>query len=125
MERVGVVGCGLMGAGIAEVMARAGLEVVVVEADDEAAAAGRQRMETSLGRAHARGKVDDIDAVLQRVTLTTDFDALADRQLVVEAVVEDERAKIEVFRRLDRTVTAGDAVLASNTSSIPVTRLGV
>jgi 3-hydroxybutyryl-CoA dehydrogenase len=126
MERVGVVGCGLMGAGITEVVARAGLEVVVVEASDEAAAAGRRRLETSLERARSRGKLDeDVAEVLGRVRLTTDFDALADRELVVEAVVEDERAKTDVFRRLDRTVTAADAVLASNTSSIPVTRLGV
>ncbi len=125
MERVGVVGCGLMGAGIAEVVARAGLPVVVVETDDAAVAAGRTRLETSLERARARGKVDDVASVLARVTVTTDFDVLADRDLVIEAVVEDERAKTDVFRRLDRTVTADDAVLASNTSSIPVTRLGV
>ena len=126
MQRVGVVGCGLMGAGITEVVARAGLEVVVVEADETAAAAGRQRLETSLERARSRGKLEqDVEEVLERVTLTTDFDALADRDLVLEAVVEDERAKAEVFRRLDRTVTAAAAVLASNTSSIPVTRLGV
>jgi 3-hydroxybutyryl-CoA dehydrogenase len=126
MERVGVVGCGLMGAGITEVVARAGLNVVVVESSDLAVAAGRRRLETSLERAHARGKLDtDVAVVLDRVTLTTDFDALADRDLVVEAVVEDEQAKTEVFRRLDATVTAPDALLASNTSSIPITRLGV
>ena len=126
MDKVGVVGCGLMGAGITEVVARAGLEVVVVEADETAAAAGRQRLETSLERARSRGKLEqDVEEVLERVTLTTDFDALADRDLVLEAVVEDERAKAEGFRRLDRTVTTDDAVLASNTSSIPVTRLGV
>jgi 3-hydroxybutyryl-CoA dehydrogenase len=124
MERIGVVGCGLMGAGITEVVARAGLEVVVVEATDEAADAGRQRLLRSLERASVRGKLDeDVEAVLGRVAVTTDFDALADRQLVLEAVIEDERAKTEVFRRLDRTVTGEDAVLASNTSSIPVTRL--
>ena len=125
MERVGVVGCGLMGAGIAEVVARADLEVVVVETSDEAVAAGRGRLTRSLERARSRGKLDDVAAVLDRITVTTDFDALADRELVVEAVVEDERAKTEVFRRLDGTVTADDAVLASNTSSIPITRLGV
>ena len=125
MERVGVVGCGLMGAGIAEVVARADLEVVVVESSDEAVAAGHGRLTRSLEKARSRGKLDDVAAVLDRITLTTDFDALADRELVVEAVVEDERAKTEVFRRLDGTVTADDAVLASNTSSIPITRLGV
>ena len=125
MERVGIVGCGLMGAGITEVVARAGLEVVVVESSAPAAEAGHRRVTTSLERAQARGKVDDVEAVLDRITVTTDFEALADRELVIEAVVEDERAKAEVFGRLDRTVTAADAVLASNTSSIPITRLGV
>jgi 3-hydroxybutyryl-CoA dehydrogenase len=124
MERVGVVGCGLMGAGITEVVARAGLPVVVVESSEEAAAAGRVRLESSLERARSRGKLADVGEVLDRVTVTTEFDALADRDLVVEAVVEDERAKSEVFARLDRTVTADDALLASNTSSIPITRLG-
>jgi 3-hydroxybutyryl-CoA dehydrogenase len=124
MERVGVVGCGLMGAGITEVVARAGLAVVVVESSEDAAAAGRGRIESSLERARSRGKVADVEEVLGRITVTTDFDALADRDLVVEAVVEDERAKAEVFARLDRTVTAADALLASNTSSIPITRLG-
>ena len=125
MERVGVVGCGLMGAGISEVLARARLEVVVVESSAATVAAGRDRLTTSLRRAHAKGRVADVDEVLDRVALTTDFDALADRELVVEAVLEDERAKTEVFRRLDRTVAAPDALLASNTSSIPLTRLGV
>ena len=125
MERVGVVGCGLMGAGISEVAARAGLDVVVVESSAEAVTAGRGRLETSLERARSRGKLADVDEVLDRITITTDVDALADREVVVEAVVEDERAKTEVFRLLDRTVTAADAVLASNTSSIPITRLGV
>ena len=125
MERVGVVGCGLMGAGIAEVVARAALEVVVVESSDDAVAAGRERLTRSLEKARSRGKLDDVAEVLDRITITTDFEALADRQLVIEAVVEDERAKTEVFRRLDATVTAADAVLASNTSSIPLTRLGV
>ena len=125
MERIGVVGCGLMGAGISEVVARAGLQVVVVESSEATVATGRDRLTASLRRAHAKGKVADVDEVLDRVTLTTDFDALADRELVIEAVLEDERAKTEVFRRLDRTVRAQDAVLASNTSSIPITRLAV
>ncbi len=125
MERVGVVGCGLMGAGIAEVVARAGMDVVVAESSERAAAAGRERLERSLQRAHSRGKVDDVAAVLQRISVTTELDALADRQLVVEAIVEDEAAKTELFGRLDRTVADPDAVLASNTSSIPITRLAV
>jgi 3-hydroxybutyryl-CoA dehydrogenase len=124
-DRVGVVGCGLMGAGIAEVSARAGLDVVVVESSGGAADAGRRRLETSLGRAEAKGKIDSAAAVLARITLVTDLDALADRQVVVEAIVEDEAAKTDLFRTLDKVVADPDAVLASNTSSIPIMKLGV
>src|SRR5918993_3607210 len=85
--RIGVVGCGLMGSGIAEVAARAGLDVVVVEADDEAAAAGLSRVEASLGQAVRRGKLteEDRDATAARILVTSEPDALRDRQLVVEA----------------------------------------
>jgi 3-hydroxybutyryl-CoA dehydrogenase len=124
-DRVGVVGCGLMGAGIAEVSARAGLDVVVVESSGGAADAGRRRLETTLGRAEAKGKIDSAAAVLERITLVTDLDALADRQVVVEAIVEDEAAKTDLFRTLDKVVADPDAVLASNTSSIPIMKLGV
>ncbi|MER6201291.1 3-hydroxybutyryl-CoA dehydrogenase [Streptomyces sp. NPDC001586] len=125
VERVGIVGCGLMGSGIAEVCARAGRDVVVVEADRTAADAGLERIERSLARAAAAGKLTaaDQDAAVGRITLTTDMSLLADRDLVVEAVAEDERAKLEVFARLDRVVERRDAVLATNTSSIPVIRL--
>ncbi|MFJ6758630.1 MULTISPECIES: 3-hydroxybutyryl-CoA dehydrogenase [unclassified Streptomyces] len=124
-ERVGVVGCGLMGSGIAEVCARAGRDVVVVETDRAAADAGLERIGRSLARAEAAGKLTaaDRDAATGRITLTTDMSLLADRDLVVEAVAEDERAKLEVFARLDRVVERRDAVLATNTSSIPVIRL--
>ncbi|MFD9366157.1 3-hydroxybutyryl-CoA dehydrogenase [Streptomyces sp. NPDC060020] len=125
VERVGIVGCGLMGSGIAEVCARAGRDVVVVEADRTAADAGLERIERSLARAAAAGKLTaaDQEAALGRITLTADMSLLADRDLVVEAVAEDERAKLEVFARLDRVVERRDAVLATNTSSIPVIRL--
>lgn len=125
MKNVGVVGCGLMGAGIAEVCARAGLDVVVAESSDEAAAAGRARLEASLGRAEAKGKIESAAAVLERIRLVTDLKELSDRELVVEAIVEDETAKIELFRRLDEVVADPDAILASNTSSIPIMKLGV
>ncbi|MEU0393966.1 3-hydroxybutyryl-CoA dehydrogenase [Streptomyces sp. NPDC006208] len=125
VERVGVVGCGLMGSGIAEVCARAGRDVVVVETDAGAAQAGRGRITTSLDRATTAGKLtgEERDAALARIVTTTDMDRLADRDLVVEAVAEHERAKLEVFARLDRTVVRADAILATNTSSIPVIRL--
>ncbi|WIV56075.1 3-hydroxybutyryl-CoA dehydrogenase [Amycolatopsis nalaikhensis] len=124
MERVGVVGCGQMGAGIAEVCARAGLDVVVVESNPAAAEAGRRRLETSLARAEKKGKIPDAAEVLNRIRVTESLDELADRTLVVEAIVEDEAVKTDLFRQLDKIVTAPDAVLASNTSSIPIMKLG-
>ncbi len=125
--RIGVVGCGLMGAGIAEVCTRAGLDVVVREIDAAAAERGRSRVLTSLDRGVSSGKLSDSerDAAVGRLTFTTDFDDLADRQLVVEAVIEDERLKTEVFAALDKVVVDEQAVLASNTSSIPVMKLGM
>ncbi|ARE72749.1 MULTISPECIES: 3-hydroxybutyryl-CoA dehydrogenase [unclassified Streptomyces] len=125
VERVGVVGCGLMGSGIAEVCARAGRDVVVVETAPAAAAAGLERITRSLERAAASGRLTaaERDAAVGRIAVTTDPARLADRDLVVEAVAEDERAKLEVFHLLDRVVERRDAVLATNTSSIPVIRL--
>ncbi|MEI5672186.1 3-hydroxybutyryl-CoA dehydrogenase [Nocardioides sp. CCNWLW212] len=128
VERVGVVGCGLMGAGIAEVSARAGLDVVVVESSEAAASAGRTRLEKSLARAEAKGKIANGESaadVLARIRVATSLGELVDRDLVVEAIVEDEAAKVELFKKLDRIVAAPDAILASNTSSIPIMKLGV
>jgi 3-hydroxybutyryl-CoA dehydrogenase len=127
VERVGVVGCGLMGSGIAEVCARADLDVVVLEADAAAVEAGQRRIETSLDRAVGSGKMADEarDRALERIHVTTDMGELADRQLVVEAVVEAEEAKVEVFSSLDKVVEADDAILASNTSSIPIMKLAM
>ena len=126
IERVGVVGCGLMGSGIAEVCARAGLDVVVREVTPEAAENGRQRLVKSLDRGLSAGKLteDERDAALARLSFTTDMSDLADRQLVVEAVVEDETMKVAIFQELDKVVEAADAILASNTSSIPIMKLG-
>ena len=124
---VGVVGCGLMGSGIAEVCARAERDVVVFEPEPSALAAGRTRVEGSLDRAAARGKIttDERDATLARVRFTTDLADLADRQLVVEAIVENEEAKTAVFRRLDTVITDSDAILATNTSSIPIMKIAM
>ncbi|HWL41347.1 MAG TPA: 3-hydroxybutyryl-CoA dehydrogenase [Ilumatobacter sp.] len=126
IERVGVVGCGLMGSGIAEVCARAGLDVVVREVTPEAAEAGRARLVKSLDRGVSAGKLTEAerDAAFANLAFTTDFADLADRQLVVEAVVEDEAMKVAIFQELDKVVTAADAILASNTSSIPIMKLG-
>ena len=126
IERVGVIGCGLMGSGIAEVCARAGLDVMVREVDASAAEAGRQRLVTSLDRGLTAGKLteDERDAALARLSFTTAIDDLADRQMVVEAVVEDESMKVDIFRELDRVLVDDSAILASNTSSIPIMKLG-
>jgi 3-hydroxybutyryl-CoA dehydrogenase len=125
MSKVGVVGGGLMGSGIAEVCARSGRDVIVVESSAPAADGARARMEKSVERAASRGKIDDPAAVLERIRVTTELDDLADRDLVVEAIVENEDAKTELFARLDKIVTSDDAILASNTSSIPIMKLAV
>ena len=127
IERVGVVGCGLMGSGIAEVCARAGLDVVVREVNETALASGRKRIEGSLEKAVRSGKLPeaDRDGTLARLHYTTEFGDFADRQLVVEAVIENEAEKLEVFRGIDKAVEAEDAILASNTSSIPVMKLAM
>ncbi len=125
INRVGVVGGGQMGGGIAQVCAKAGLDVVVTEIDADLAAAARGRVEKSLGRAVERGKLseEDRDATLGRLEFGADLGALHDRDLVVEAVVENEDLKKTLFARIDEVVEAADAILASNTSSIPITRI--
>ena len=127
MDRVGVVGCGLMGSGIAEVAARAGADVVVVERNAEALAAGVARIEKSLTRAVAAGKLPEDDANRARghLSFSEDFTRLHDRELVVEAVAEDEATKLQVFQRLDAVVTDPGAILATNTSSIPIIKLAM
>lgn len=125
IERVGVIGAGQMGSGIAEVSAKAGADVLVYEPTDELVTAGNQRLTQSLERAAAKGKLseNDRDAALARLKFTTDLADLADRQLVIEAVVEDEAVKGKIFAELDRVITDPDAVLASNTSSIPIMKI--
>jgi 3-hydroxybutyryl-CoA dehydrogenase len=123
---VGVVGCGLMGSGIVEVLARAGVEVVFSEPTDELVAAGRSRIDRSIRKAVDRGKLDasDASAMLGRIRDTTDLAQLGDADLVIEAATENLDAKREVFRTLGEA--AGPAtILASNTSSIPIVELAV
>jgi 3-hydroxybutyryl-CoA dehydrogenase len=124
---VGVVGAGQMGGGIAEVCARAGVSVRLFDVDDDVVSRGLARIDQSLGRAERSGRVTAAERteVLGRITSTTQLDALADAGLVVEAVVEDEDVKLDVFRRLDAVVADPDAVLASNTSSIPIMRMAM
>ena len=126
IERVGVIGAGQMGGGIAEVCARAGVDVVVFDTTEALTAAGRSRITKSLERGVTSGKITESerDEGLARLRFTTDLTDLADRQLVIEAVIEDEAVKAAIFARLDEIITDPDAVLASNTSSIPIMKLG-
>ena len=127
MNRIGVVGCGLMGSGIAEVAARAGADVVVIERSADALAQGQARIERSLTRAVSSGKLPDDEANRARGNLTfgEDFALLAQCEMVIEAVAEDEEIKVEVFRRLDEVVADPQAILATNTSSIPIIKLAM
>jgi 3-hydroxybutyryl-CoA dehydrogenase len=125
MVKVGVVGCGLMGAGIAEVSARSELDVVVIESSQEAADAGRARLEHSLARAESRGKIASAAEVMASIRVLVDLNELADRDVVVEAIAENEQAKTDLLIVVDKIVESPDAILASNTSSIPIMKLGV
>ena len=122
IKRVGVVGGGQMGGGVAELTAKAGLPTVVREVTPEAAERSRAGIQKSLDRALERGKLDEAahEAALGNLSFTTEIGDLGDCDLVVEAVVESFDLKAEVFRALDEVVASPDAVLATNTSSIPI-----
>jgi 3-hydroxybutyryl-CoA dehydrogenase len=124
MINVAVIGSGLMGAGIAQVAATAGHRVVLRDVTDEALDRGLAGIRTSLDRFVAKGKVSAEEAAgaLERITVTGDLEAVADADIVVEAVFEKIEIKHEVFRELDRVCRDG-AVLATNTSAIPVTQI--
>ena len=124
IQRTAVIGSGLMGAGIAEVLAKSGLDVIVREINEEASAAGKARIEKSLARAVEKGKLDEAarDKALSNLRFTTDITDLADRQLVIEAASENEDIKKSIFHELDGVVTDPEAILASNTSSMPIIR---
>lgn len=127
IERVGVVGCGLMGSGIAEVCARAGCDVAVREVDTGMIKDAELRIQRSIQRGVKSGKLseDEAAATLDRIRFTKDFDELGDRELVVEAVIESPGEKVAVFASLDEVVASEDAILASNTSSIPIMKLAM
>ena len=116
-----------MGSGIAEVSARAGCDVLVREVDQPAADRGRARVEASLRRAEKAGKLVDLtaDDVLSRIRFATDFDGFAECRVVIEAVVESEAEKVATFRAIDAALGDRDAILASNTSSIPIMKLAM
>ena len=125
MQKIGVVGCGLMGSGIAEVVARSGCEVRVRELDAKLVERGRANVERSLERSVKAGRVPAPEAsgALARLSFTTELAELGDRELVIEAVSEDEALKCAIFRELDTALASPDALIASNTSSIPIMRL--
>jgi 3-hydroxybutyryl-CoA dehydrogenase len=127
IARVGVVGCGQMGAGVAEAAARAGVQVRVVDLDRSVLERGRERISVSFARAQKAGKLTEVDAdaSMDRIEFSADLDSLADSQLVIEAVVESEAEKCSVFERIDQIVEDPDAILASNTSSIPIMKLAM
>jgi 3-hydroxybutyryl-CoA dehydrogenase len=126
LTEIGVVGLGTMGAGIAEVLARAGLSVTAVDVDDVAVARGREHLEHSTGRAVQRGKLDlaERDAILGRIRLGTSLEDLAQAELVVEAVPERLELKRDIFTALDK-ICPPDTILATNTSSLSVTEISV
>ena len=124
ISKVGVVGCGLMGSGIAEVAAKGGFDVVVREVDETTMEAGKGRMRRSVDRAVEKDKLsqEDRDAAWERLTFTTSLADLADRDIVIEAIVEDVAVKNELFSELDR-LCGPSTIFASNTSSLTVTEM--
>ncbi|MFN8526504.1 MAG: 3-hydroxybutyryl-CoA dehydrogenase [Chloroflexota bacterium] len=124
MTSVGVVGCGLMGSGIAESVARAGYTTIVREVDEARLTAGRERLRRSLETAVSRGKIPAIDgeAAHARLQFTTSLADLADCDVVIEAATENLDVKLPLFRELDQRCKPA-TILASNTSSIPIIRL--
>jgi 3-hydroxybutyryl-CoA dehydrogenase len=123
--RVGVIGGGLMGSGIAEVCARSGVDVTVVEVDPGRADRSRAAIERSLDRGVRGGHVSDEDraTALERLAYTTALDDIEGADAAIEAIVEDEQAKRELFVRLDKLLPDSQ-FLASNTSSVPIMKLG-
>ena len=122
--RVGVIGGGLMGSGIAEVCARSGVDVTVVEVDDARAEATKAKIEKSLDRAARAGRIeqDQRQAASDRLAYTTSVDDLEGSDAAIEAVIENEQTKRELFLKLDQVLPDAD-FLASNTSSVPIMKL--
>ncbi len=126
MKRVGIVGSGIMGAGIAEVAAKAGYEVILRSRHEASAYGMVAALEKALAKQVERGKIDEAEraAVVSRVTATTVLGELADCDLVIESVVEDLAVKKQLFRELDHYCRT-DAILATNTSTLPVVEMAV
>jgi 3-hydroxybutyryl-CoA dehydrogenase len=126
VRRVGVVGCGLMGSGIVEVLARSGAEVTYVEGTEDLVVRGRDSIERSVAKAVERGKLDasEAETLLARVSGSIDLADLDGSDLVIEAATEHLAAKLAIFRTLG-AITRPEVILASNTSSIPIVELAV
>jgi len=124
LHRIGVIGVGQMGGGIAHVCALAGFDVVVTDLNEETLQRGREAMDRNLSRQVSRGKIseDDKDAALGRITVGTDYALFADCDMVIEAATEKEDIKREIFKKLTPAIKP-DALIATNTSSISITRL--
>ena len=125
IKKVAIIGGGTMGSGIAEVCAKSGLDTIVMEPEAAAAEAAQKRINDSLDKAVARGRLSEQDRTTTGALLsyTTDINALSDRDLVIEAIIENEAIKLDLFKRLDE-VTPEHCILASNTSSIPLINIG-
>jgi 3-hydroxybutyryl-CoA dehydrogenase len=122
IEKVVVVGAGQMGAGIAQVAAAAGMRVTLVDVGEEQLGRALAGIGASLAKLASKGQCDDPDGVLARISTSTELDSAADAELAIEAASEDVELKLALFRRLDAALNPG-AILASNTSSIPIGRL--
>lgn len=126
IKKVGVLGCGLMGSGIAEVCAKGGYSTVIREVDEGYLERGMERIQRSLGKAVDKGKLEaeQRDKALSRISGTMDLEALADCDLIIEAIVENLEEKVRIFAKLDETVQA-EAFFASNTSSLTITQIAM
>ena len=125
INKIGICGCGQMGAGIAEVASKAGVKVISYEVEDKFLQKGLARIDKSLSRAVEKGKLDEAGkkVVLENITGTTDLNDLADCQLIIEAITENFEIKAELYKKLDKIINK-DAIFASNTSSLSITEMG-
>ena len=125
LNTLGIIGAGQMGSGIAQVAAQSGLNVILNDISDEMVARGAQTIQRSIDRMVQRGRVklEDSDHIMRRIEVTTNLGDLAGTDFVIEAVVENEDAKVALFQKLD-SICPPDVIFASNTSSISITRMG-
>ncbi len=124
LAKIGIIGAGFMGAGIAQVTAQAGIEVILVDRDQETADKGKAALHKQMSDRIAKGraKTTDRDALMSAITATADYKALADCDLIIEAVFEDRKVKAEVYKKVQEVIR-DDAIFASNTSTLPISSL--